>query len=74
MTKQLSYVLCVNNRGHAASLEVRKVYRFISDKAAARDGLIRVVDESGADYLYPDKYFVAIELPRVASRAFARAT
>lgn len=56
------------------SLEVRKVYRVIPDKAAARNGLIRVVDESGTDYLHPEKYFVAIELPRIASRALARAT
>jgi len=47
------YVLCVRNRGHAASLEVRKLYRQCTDRGAARSGLVRVVDESGAGYLDP---------------------
>jgi len=56
-------VLCVNNRGYPASLEVRKMYWSIPDQNAERDGMIRVIDESGEDYLYADNRFVAIELP-----------
>ena len=67
------YVLCVRNRGYAASLERRKVYRRLNDGRAARHGLIRVVDESGEDYLYPKSYFVSIALPRPARRALSRA-
>jgi len=67
------YVLCVRNRGYAASLERRKVYRRLDDGRAARHGLIRVVDESGEDYLYPSSYFVPIALPKPAQRALARA-
>jgi hypothetical protein len=64
------YVLCVKNRGHAAALEVRKVYRLLSDAADSKRGLLRVVDESGDDSLYPADFFVPIVLPRQAIRAF----
>jgi len=65
------YVLCVRNRGYAASLERRKVYRRLDDARAGRHGLIRVVDESGQDYLYPSSYFVSIAVPKTARRALA---
>ena len=65
------YVLCVKNRGYAASLERRKVYRRLNDARASRHGLIRVVDESGQDYLYPSSYFVSIAVPKTARRALA---
>jgi hypothetical protein len=68
------YMLCVANRGFRASLMVRRVYRALPDPAAERRGLVRVVDESGEDYLYPERLFVAIELPRGASRAFRAAS
>jgi hypothetical protein len=68
------YVLCVSNRGFRASLIVRKVYRRRADSKAAARGLIRVIDESGEGYLYPDRLFVAIEVPRAASRAFPAAS
>lgn len=67
------YVLCVKNRGYAASLERGKVYPRVSDARAERHGLIRVVDESGDDYLYPKHYFVSIAVPGKARRALARA-
>jgi len=63
----------VKNRGFAASLELRKIYRAIPDLAAESHGLIRVVDESAEDYLFPESYFVAIELPSAAARAIAAA-
>ena len=69
-----TYVLCVSNRGFRASLIVCKVYRTIADATAEARGLIRVIDESGEGYLYPDRLFVAIEVPRGASRAFRAAS
>jgi len=67
------YVLCVKNRGYAASLARRKIYRRLNDARAARHGLIRVVDESGQDYLYPTGYFVSIAGPKPARRALSDA-
>jgi hypothetical protein len=66
------YVLCLKNRGFTASLEVRKIYRVKSDAEAESHGLLRIIDESGEDYLYPEKYFVSIEVPRKATAVFAR--
>jgi hypothetical protein len=54
-------------------LEKRKVYRVISDEKAEKDGYIRVIDESGEDYLYPSSYFVHIQLPQEAEQAIAAA-
>ena len=68
------YVLCVGNDGYPASLEVRKVYRAIADEAAEAKGFVRVVDESGEDYLYPDRFFVTIEVPESAIELFAEAS
>ena len=65
------FVVCVNNEGYAASLELRKIYRALSDPQAAAHDLIRVIDESGEDYLYPADYFVSITLPQTVSKAFA---
>jgi hypothetical protein len=56
----LQYVLCIKNRGYPASLEVRKVYKALADPDAAQHGLLRVVDESLQDYLYPRDFFVPI--------------
>jgi hypothetical protein len=64
-----SYVLCVRNRGYSASLERRKVYRQIADAWAHRHDLVRIVDESGKDYLYPRNYFVSIPIPKAARTA-----
>ena len=55
------YVVCVKNQDYPASLEVGKIYRTLPD-AAAKHSLIRVIDESGEDYLYPDAFFLPIEL------------
>jgi hypothetical protein len=68
------YVICVKNEGYPASLEVRKIYSVIPDRTAERRGFLRVVDESHEDYLYPKDYFVAIELPHAAAKAFVIAT
>jgi hypothetical protein len=65
------YVLCVNNRGYAASLERCKVYVCLPDSQAEKHGMIRVIDESKEDYLFPVGRFVAIDVPASARRAFA---
>jgi hypothetical protein len=70
MTKPRRYALCIKNRGYSASLVARKVYQLLWDPPAERRGLVRVVDESGEDYLYPTTFFVSIEIPREAARVF----
>jgi len=67
------YVVCVNNAGYPASLEVRKIYRCLTDATASRHGLVRVIDESGDDYLYPERFFVPIELPKATERLLSAA-
>jgi hypothetical protein len=67
------FVICVRNQG-TEDLEISKVYRILPDAGAAKDKHIRVIDESGEDYLYPAAYFVPLELPREAERALSAAT
>jgi hypothetical protein len=64
-----SLVLCLRNAGYEVSLERRKVYTALPDAGAARHGQVRVIDESGEDYLFPASYFAAIELPQAVRRA-----
>jgi hypothetical protein len=52
------FVLCVGNEGYPAGLELRGVYRVLADERASERGLLRVIDESGEDYLYPEECFV----------------
>ena len=66
------YVLCIDNEEYPASLERRKVYRLVSDKLALEKKLLRVVDESGEDYLYPERLFVPVDLPSKARSLFSR--
>ena len=68
------YVVCIRNDDYPASLEPRKIYQVVPDADAAAHQLLRVVDESGEDYLYPADYFVAIELPVAAAVAFPLAS
>ena len=68
------FVLCINNADYPASLEIRKVYGALPDAEAESMGYIRVVDESGEDYLYPQSLFVAVDLPRAAAEAVMIAT
>ena len=58
-----SFVLCVDNSESPASLELHKIYRVIADRGALERGDLRVVDESGEDYLYPGDWFIPIDLP-----------
>jgi hypothetical protein len=67
------FAVCIRNDGYPVSLEVRKIYRVIRDPTAAEHHLLRVIDESGEDYLYPEDYFVPIELPKSVQEALAAA-
>ncbi|MBS0486662.1 MAG: hypothetical protein JSS13_04920 [Proteobacteria bacterium] len=60
---QHRFVVCINNDSYPASLELRKLYEAIMDDAAEQRGQVRVVDESGEDYLYPKALFAPVEVP-----------
>lgn len=64
------FVVCVNNQDYPASLEVKKIYQFIPDEQATHHQMIRVIDESNEDYLYPADYFVVIQLPQSVKQLF----
>jgi hypothetical protein len=66
---QRELVVCVKNEGYEVSLERRKIYVSIADEQAQNHKLIRVIDESGEDYLYPRKMFMPISLPQPVRRA-----
>lgn len=68
----MRFVICIKNEGYAASLEPRKVYQTIPDADAAEHGLLRVVDESGEDYLFPAEYFLPIDLPEPVAKALSQ--
>jgi hypothetical protein len=63
------FLFCVSAGDYAVSLEPRKVYRALPDAEAEARGMVRVIDESGEDYLYPQRLFVAVDLPRAAADA-----
>jgi len=66
------YVVCVCNEDYPASLELRKLYPVLEDSFAADHGMLRVIDESGEDYLYPSEFFVRIELPASIQQTLAK--
>jgi hypothetical protein len=68
-TQAKQLVICIDNDGYAASLEKRKIYVALRDASAEKHGLLRIVDESGEDYLYPKKFFRSIALPQAVRRA-----
>lgn len=61
--------VCIKNDGYPASLEKRKIYVVLPDAGAEAHRLLRVIDESGEDYLYPEKFFRPVELPQPVKRA-----
>jgi hypothetical protein len=67
--KRRQLALCLRNKGYEVSLERRKIYQVLPDRDAAAHGQLRVIDESGEDYLYPATLFVLITLPRTVRRA-----
>jgi hypothetical protein len=70
--KSTQFVICIKNE-ECEDLQPRKIYQTLPDESAAQDGYIRVIDESGEDYLYPQDYFVPIELPQAAEKALLSA-
>ena len=69
----LKFVVCINNEDYAASLELHKIYRVLPDEDAAADGDLRVIDESGEDYLYSAERFVPISLPDAVQKSLLKA-
>ena len=67
------FVICVENTGYEASLEKRKIYIRLDDSAAASHDQMRIIDESGEDYLFPASFFVPVELPANVSQAIVDA-
>ena len=71
--KTPEFVVCINNIDYPASLELHKIYRVIADKDAKDEGDIRIIDESGEDYLYPFSYFVPIRVPQTVEESLLQA-
>ena len=71
--QQPQFAVCIDNEGYPASLELRKIYQILPDEKGARHCLIRVIDESGEDYLYPQRFFVPIKLPQALKEVFVHA-
>ena len=69
MDSKQHFVLCIDNEGYKASLEQRKLYQLVPDATAEKHKQIRVIDESGEDYLYPESFFIAIDLPAQVEEA-----
>ena len=68
------FVVCINNTDCPASLELHKIYRVLFDKDTTEEGDIRIIDESGEDYLYPSSYFVPIQVPQTVEKSLLRAS
>ncbi|CAN5248020.1 hypothetical protein BH24ACT19_BH24ACT19_15260 [soil metagenome] len=68
--QHIRFAVCVKNTEYPVSLELHKIYRVLPDEEAESDGDLRVVDESGEDYLYPAGYFVLMELPQAVEKSF----
>lgn len=66
------FVVCLKNEGYAASLERHKIYRVVPDANAEKDGDLRIVDESGEDYLYPKDWFALIDVPEAVEASLLR--
>lgn len=70
------FAICINNKDYPASLELHKIYRILADEEAEADGDLRVIDESGEDYLFPANYFLLLALPATLTKqlntSFAR--
>jgi hypothetical protein len=68
------YAVCIKNEGSEASLERNKLYVVLPDRRAEGDGLVRVIDEDGEDYLYPADWFVAVDVPKVVEQSLLKAS
>ena len=74
MARAARLVICLDNKGYEVSLERRKIYVAVPDAKAKKLGQLRVIDESGEDYLYPKDRFAAISLPPAVRRALSAST
>ncbi len=66
------YAVCITNKGNEASLARNKLYVLLPDRQAQADGLVRVIDEDGEDYLYPAAWFVAVEVPKAVQASLLK--
>jgi hypothetical protein len=73
MSAEHQFAICIENEGYPASLELWKIYRVLPDEKAAQHQLIRVIDESGEDYLYSESSFVPLKLPQAVEKAMLAA-
>lgn len=73
MAEPIHFAVCVRNTGNEASLELRKLYQVLPDPDANNDGMLRVIDESGEDYLFPASFFVLAPLPAAVEEAVQQA-
>jgi len=71
--QEQAFVICIHNAAYTAALELRKVYQVIPDAQAAQQELLRVIDESGEDYLYPKGYFIPVTFPASVQKAILQA-
>jgi len=67
-SEKLTFMLCIENKD-CEDLERRKIYQVLPDDEASKEGYVRVIDESGEDYLYPESYFILLQLPHEAQKA-----
>lgn len=67
--EHIRFAVCVNNTGYPASLELHKIYRVLPDEDTEAEGDLRVVDESGEDYLYPAERFIVVDLPQAVEKS-----
>lgn len=72
-TKKPIFMLCIEDKD-CEDLERRKIYQVLPDDEASKEGYLRVIDESGEDYIYPESYFALIQLPREAQDALQKAS
>ena len=73
MSKQHTFAICIHNEDYEVSLELRKLYEVLPDPEAEKLGQLRVIDESGEDYLYPKEFFVIVDLPNNVEEQILRA-
>ena len=71
MSENKHFAVCVNNSGYEGALELRKLYEIIDDSSAEKHNQVRVIDESGEDYLYPKSWFTSVELSRAVEKQLA---
>ena len=70
---QTRFAVCINNSAYPDDLKIRTIYQVLADESGARSNYIRVVDETGEDYLYPAELFVIIDVPAEAQKVFMQA-